>query len=165
MHPSWQDLGGLGECRYVSLCLREEENMWSKHKETKTIDIPHCVLRLRERKKKSGWWMLRKLYFVAQMEQSADAEVEMQLFNLVGLLTRSKPRPLYLRTWRNAAACSTCEPSCSSHLFGSPTATGEGIFCFTVVEYNQCFGSVFNCSCQCRDLSHQLSSLMFLQFL
>lgn len=42
--------------------------------------------------------MLRKLYFVAQMEQSADAEVEMQLFNLVGLLTRSKPRPLYLRT-------------------------------------------------------------------
>lgn len=74
--------------------------MWSKHKETKAIDIPHCVLRLREQGKKtqSGWWTLRKLHFVAQMEQSADAEVEMQLFNLVGLLTRSKPRPLYLRT-------------------------------------------------------------------
>lgn len=42
--------------------------------------------------------MLRKLHFVAQMEQSADAEVEMQLLSLVGLLTRSKPRPLYLGT-------------------------------------------------------------------
>lgn len=37
-------------------------------------------------KKKSGWWLLRKLHF-AQMEQSTDAEVEMQLFNSAGLVT------------------------------------------------------------------------------
>lgn len=37
--------------------------------------------------KKSGRWLLRKLRFVAQMEQSTDAEVEMQLFNSAGLLT------------------------------------------------------------------------------
>lgn len=85
-HLSWQDLGEPGQRRQVSLHLGAEENMWRKHKETKPFDIPNCALRIWKKKKKSGWWLLRKLHF-AQMEQSTDAEVEMQLFNSAGLVT------------------------------------------------------------------------------
>lgn len=107
LHPSWQDLGGPGKCRSISLCLGKEENMWAKHKETKAIDIPGRVLRLREGKKKSSdWWLLRKLHFVAQLEPSTDAEVEMQLLDL----TRSEPRPLSLRSCRNLQAAARGSP-------------------------------------------------------
>lgn len=52
--------GGPKKCRYILLCHRVEENITKSHW--------HSSLCLESLKKPRGWWVLRKLHFVAQMK-------------------------------------------------------------------------------------------------
>lgn len=69
----------------------------------------------------------------------------------------------FLEKLQESAACSTWEPSCSTICLALLQLQREGNSASLWAQHNQCFTSAFNCCCQGGDLSHQCSSLVFLQ--